>query len=102
MVFMEDGAGAYRATTSHAEYAAQGVKRMYHHASSPDLNPIEHIWKLLKDRVYVRKPCTQAELRQYITEEWDIITVEDIQRFTSSMHRRCRAVIVAEGGPTKY
>jgi hypothetical protein len=75
---------------------------MYHHASSPDLNPIEHIWKLLKDRVYVRKPCTQAELRQYITEEWDIITVEDIQRFTSSMHRRCRAVIVAEGGPTKY
>jgi len=75
---------------------------MYYPASLLNLNPIKHIWKLPKDRVYVRKPRTSAKLRQYITEKWGKITVEDIQRFTNTMHRRCRAVIDAKGGPTKY
>jgi transposase len=43
MIFIEDRAGAHRAAASRAEYTAQGVKRMYHPPSSPDLNSIEHI-----------------------------------------------------------
>ena len=102
MIFMEDGAGAHKSKESHAAYAACGVCRMYHPSSSPDLNPIEHVWKLLKDRVRVRKPNTKAELRQYIQEEWDRITMEDIRRITSSMERRCEAVIAVDGLPTRY
>jgi len=102
IIFIEDNAGAHRSTETHEAYAACGVCRMYHPSSSPDLNPIEHVWKLLKDRVRVRKPRTQADLRQYIQEEWDKITMEDIRRITSSMQRRCKAVIEAEGGPTHY
>ena len=45
-------------------------------ASSPDLNPIEHVWRLMKDHIYrgSPRPTTNILLRQAIQEEWDQIT----------------------------
>lgn len=45
-------------------------------ASSPDLNPIEHVWRLMKDHIYRRspRPTTNILLRQAIQEEWNHIT----------------------------
>ena len=53
-------------------------------ASSPDLSPIEHIWRLMKDRIYRRspRPTTNILLRQAIQEEWDQITRYGILELT--------------------
>ena len=41
--------------------------------SSPDLNPIEGVWRTLKMCVCQNSPVprTEAELRQGLKEEWD-------------------------------
>lgn len=49
-------------------------------ANSPDLNPIEGMWKILKDRVAARCPTTKAELIKYACEEWDLIPNDMVQK----------------------
>jgi hypothetical protein len=55
---------------------------------SPDLNVIENVWRIIKQRVKQRKPTTVDELRQYVKEEWDRITQEEINKLVDTMPRR--------------
>jgi len=72
-------------------------------AQSPDLNPIENLWALLKKKVAKRSPKTKLELIKCINEEWlKIPEYYDINALISSMSRRLRAVMDANGGHTKY
>jgi transposase len=70
-------------------------------ANSPDLNPIENVWRLLKYRVGKRFPKTDKEVRQYIKEEWERLQVDDFKKYIDQMHEHCEAVILANGGHTK-
>ena len=42
-------------------------------SQSPDLNPIENMWTVLKKQVCVRKPTNLVELHQFCQEEWSKI-----------------------------
>ncbi|KAF2188539.1 hypothetical protein K469DRAFT_565254, partial [Zopfia rhizophila CBS 207.26] len=66
-------------------------------ANSPDLNPIENVWRLLKGRIQRRFPTTEEEVRRY-----EKLEPEDFEKYTGNMRERCLAVINADGGPTKY
>ncbi|KAK3509146.1 hypothetical protein QTP70_020257, partial [Hemibagrus guttatus] len=39
-------------------------------SQSPDLNPIENLWRELKIRVRARKPYNLQELGAFVKEEW--------------------------------
>ena len=67
-------------------------------AKSPDLNPIEHLWDHLDQRVRRRPipPSNVIQLRQALIQEWNIPQVE-INTLIRSMHQRCQAVLHAEG-----
>ena len=70
-----------------------------------DLNPIEHMWFLLKKKLneYPTAPSGLNELFERITEVWyHQITKEDCLKVINSMPRRCKAVIKAKGKWTKY
>lgn len=71
---------------------------------SPDLNPIEHVWHLLKLRLnkYPTRPTTKEELEQRINTEWYKITKEECRKYIDSMPARIEAVIKSKGGPTRY
>jgi len=71
---------------------------------SPDLNPIEHLWRHLDVKVRQRPvlPRNIAELKTALTEEWLAIDPEFTKNLVDSMPRRCDAVIAARGGNTKY
>jgi transposase len=71
-------------------------------ANSPDLNPIENLWFILKDRVRRHRPKSLDELKYYIQLEWDKITEEDIKKLVKTMQKRIRAVIANNGGHCKY
>jgi transposase len=101
-ILMEDGASIHKAKATQELYQKLGILQMIWPANSPDLNPIESVWRLIKYRVGKRFPKTEAEVRQYIQEEWEKITVQDFQHYVSSMRERCEAVIAANGGPTKW
>ena len=65
-------------------------------ASSPDLNPIEHLWDQLGHAVHARvtNTTTSADLRQMLVEEWDAIPQQCVTRLVTSMRKRCQAVSV--------
>ena len=73
-------------------------------AQSPDLNPIEHLWSVLKRMLaeYEEAPTGIIELWERVQVEWEKIGAETCQRLIESMPRRMEAVIKAKGGYTKY
>ena len=69
---------------------------------SPDLNPIENLWKTLRVKVMERNPTNTEDLWVKLQEEWSKITIEDCQVLIRSCSRRCAAVIGSKGSFTKY
>jgi len=68
---------------------------------SPDLNPIEHLWGVLKSKVEERQPKNLQQLKEVVLEEWNSIDNEVCRNLVHSMPRRVAAV-VENCGHTKY
>ena len=101
-ILMEDGASQHTSKFTKGWHAYYGMNKMVWPAQSPDLNPIENVWRLLKYRVGKRFPTTDPQVRQYIEEEWTKMKLEDFVKYIREMHKRYVAVINAEGGTTKW
>lgn len=101
---MEDGAAAHRAHATQEVRDEYGIESLVWVPSSPDLNPIEAIWRIIKARLNKRADrLTTAEgVCQQIKEEWSRISQEDILALVDSMPERIRAVIAANGGHTRF
>ncbi|CAH2107302.1 unnamed protein product [Euphydryas editha] len=103
-IFMDDNARAHRSGGVDAYMLEVGIRRLDWPARSPDLNPIEHVWDVLKRRVRSVQPAPQTirELKNVFTAEWERIPQETIKDILTSMPRRMQAVISARGGHTQY
>ena len=75
-----------------------------HPAQSPDINPIEHLWKHLKEQInkQAEVPKSAEELWEVISDEWRKIDIDFINQVIESMPERVGALLKAKGGPTKY
>ncbi len=69
---------------------------------SPDLNPIEHLWGILKWKAEERKVSNIHQLRDIVMEEWKRSPVATCEALVNSMPNRVKAVLENNGGPTKY
>jgi transposase len=72
---------------------------------SPDLNPIENMWRLLKLRLneYEAPAKGMNDLFERSKEVWyDIIKKEECQKVIESMPERIQQCIKAKGYWTKY
>ena len=69
---------------------------------SPDMNPIEHLWDILKRRVRKHNAQTLAGLRNALQEEWDNLEQEEIRNLIKSMPQRIEELLNARGGNTHY
>lgn len=72
--------------------------------NSPDMNLIEHVWVILKDKIKQRKvrPKNIKQLWLAAKAEWDTITPEEIQNLYASMPSRVLSVKAAKGWYTRY
>ena len=71
--------------------------------SSSDLNPIENMWVLMKEKVAEANPTSEAELIKSIKKVWvESITPGYCERLVRSMPRRIKAVLSSKGHHTKY
>jgi hypothetical protein len=71
-------------------------------AQSPDLNPIEQIWELVDRKLDKSRVKTKETLWLELKRCWESIPVEVVKKYIDTMPERCRAVIKAKGGHTKY
>ena len=71
-------------------------------AQSPDLNPLENLWDHLKSVVQKKNPHNVKELWTVINAAWNEFPHERLLKLIDSMPNRCKVVIKARGGPTRY
>lgn len=74
--------------------------------------PIEHVWRELKAILHERNPdlktltggkdAVRARLVDAITDAWQEMSGEFLDSLVTSMPRRVRAVLDADGWYTKY
>ena len=102
-VFMQDGAPCHRPKVVSEFLRQQRIKVLDWPGNSPDLNPIENLWDILKDKVADKQPTSAKHLQEVIKESWvKDLTREYCSTLVASMPRRLQAVIEAKGGHTKY
>lgn len=103
-VFMQDNARPHTARVTQAYLNDMNITVMEWPARSPDMNPIEHVWDLLKRKVKSRipAPANVGELRIAVVEEWRRLSQETIDNIILSMPRRVETLIRARGGNTRY
>ena len=103
MMFMQDNAPSHVSKYSTAWLARKGLKderRMTWPPSSPDLNPIENLWALLKREIY-------GEGKQYTSlhSVWEAVVAaaqkvdrQQIKQLTDFMNGGLMTVIAKKGG----
>ncbi|GFV54542.1 transposable element Tcb1 transposase [Trichonephila clavipes] len=70
-------------------------------AQSPDLNPIEHVWDYLQQKLYEHQISKKQELRKYLVEEWTKIARSFCKKLIQSMPNRLRRGHKKQGWPNK-
>ena len=103
-LFQQDGASIHRSKLTTVFLADENVNLFYYPALSPDLNPIENLWRIIARAVYAdgRQFDSVGQLKNAIEHEWENIPLSTLENLVSSMPRRCIAVIQAKGAITKY
>ena len=71
-------------------------------SQSPDLNPIENLWRDLKIRVMARKPTNLTQLESFAKEEWAKIPQETCSTLVDTYKDRLEAVIKNKGYAIDY
>lgn len=100
---VEDGAPVHKGPCTKIR-SSFGMKRLMHPGNSPDLNPIEAIWQLLKYRLGQDRHAhsSRSQLIDAAKRVWNSITIEEIQNHTGRMRQRIETVKANNGDSTRY
>lgn len=103
-VFMQDSAPCHTALSIRKFLMEKNIPLLPWPGNSPDLNPIENLWSIVKRRIRSENITTKLQLIDRLISVWH--RDEEVQKICisaiESMPRRINAVINAKGGPTKY
>ncbi len=97
-IFQPDLAPAHTAKVTKSWFNDHGVTVLDWPGNSPDLNPIENIWGIVKRKMRDTRPNNADDLKAAIKATWTSFTPEQCHRLIASMPRCIDAVIQ---GPTK-
>ena len=71
--------------------------------NSPDLNPIENLWSIIKNKVSEKHPASLGALPSAIKKVWvKEISSDYCCKLIESMPHRLQEVIKNKGGHTKH
>jgi hypothetical protein len=71
-------------------------------SNSPDANPVENIWSIVKRNVEKRKPMNIDELELFLAEEFENIDINVVKNCVMSMKKRCLSLIDCKSERIKY
>jgi len=92
LMLMLDGAAAHISSNCSPFYEGWEVNRLNWPGNSPDLNPIEHIWDLIKKRIKEKYSLirTVQELKTIWYQEWDLLSLDDINKIIEDQPKAVR------------
>ncbi len=98
-IFQHDNARPHTASIATSWLHRRRIRVLKWPACSPDLSPIENIWRIIKRKMRQRRPKTVEQLEACIRQEWDHIPISKLEQLVSSVPRRLQTVIKEEGMP---
>lgn len=104
MVFMQDNAACHKSRSVTAYLAQNQIQTLEWPPQSPDLNPIENIWYLLKHQLmkYSSFPTSRKDLEARAQKCWRNLGEETVNNILDSMPNRVKKVIEVHGKSIKY
>lgn len=103
-MFVEDNARPHTEKFCMAEKDSRPWIRVEWPPNSPDLNPIENIWRRMKEKIYKgpNPPKKIGDLREAVLKAWDEITRDEIVGEIHSMPWRIHECYNRRGGITHW
>jgi transposase/DNA-binding transcriptional MerR regulator len=104
MVFMQDNAPCHKSKLVMDFFNTSGVDVLDWPAQSPDMNPIENLWAIIKARRQKKYgfPLNREELIYQIFDIWDNIEPELVSKLADSANKRVSEVLKLNGRISKY
>jgi len=100
----DDNASIHRSANTDEWKRQHGIPGFFWPPQSPDLNPIENVWKVMK--IHVKKNIAQirtvGELQCALAACWNGLSATYLRSLYASLPRRCRQVLTMKGNITKY
>jgi len=110
-VFMQDNASIHTAKKVIQWCEDHAILLLDWPPYSPDMNPIEHVWAIMKQWIVKHYPelskmgksqAAYDQLAEVIVEAWDALDQEYIDKLIRGMPKRVKTLRIAKGWHTKY
>jgi hypothetical protein len=102
-VFQHDNAPSHTAMETRAFLQENAVEVLEWPPYSPDLNPIENLWAVLKNKLREDNITSRVDLLNKAQEIWNGAFIRTVcERLVASMPRRLKECIKNQGGYTRY
>ena len=101
---LQDNAPCHKTKLIDQFFEENGIKTLDWPAQSPDLNPIENLWSLIKRKRQKKygMPRDKVDLINQLMNIWDELDEDLFKNLAESVERRLDAVIRLGGRQTKY
>ena len=81
---------------------SNGIQRLKWPPFSPDLNPIEHLWDEIEQRIKKEQPKNEKDLKECLIRVWKGIEITVLKNLVDAVSNQLNEVIRMKGYPTKY
>jgi hypothetical protein len=101
-VLLEDNDSKHTSKLANSWREENQIDRISWPSNSPDINPIENIWAVLKNQVAQLNPSNLSQLEKNIKSVWENLPRKMPQNLVLSMPERITQVIQSKGDAIDY
>ena len=101
-ILQEDNDPRHRSRLCTAWKTENGITNLDWPSQSPDANPIENVWNVLKMKLAGKRVFPLKKLSQKIRKIWQELPTDYAEKLVESMPKSCQAILDNDGNWTIY